>query len=80
MKPPPIFDNELGLNNTNLEEGVILGIEQVANELRLPTIDVNAALTNHSEYFEDGVHPNIEGAELIASEINEVITFNGASN
>jgi acyl-CoA thioesterase-1 len=80
VKPPPIFDNELGLNDTNLEEGVIPRIEQVANDLGLPTIDVNAALTNHPECFADGVHPNFEGAELIATAINEAITFNGASD
>jgi acyl-CoA thioesterase-1 len=79
VKPPPIFDNDLGLNDTNLEEGVIPGIQQVANELGLPTIDVNAALTNHTECFEDGIHPNTEGAELIASEISDAITFNVAS-
>ena len=78
VKPPPIFDNELGLSNTNLERGVIPCIEQVANEMSLPTIDVNVALINHSEYFMDGVHPNPEGAELIASIINDAIGYTNA--
>lgn len=78
VKPPPIFENELGLDDTNLEEGVIPRIEQVANDLSLPTIDVNLALANHSEYFGDGVHPSLEGAELIASEIKDAITFASA--
>ena len=75
VTPPPIFNNELGLNNTNLEQGVIPGIAQVANDLSLPTINVNTALTNHSDYFIDGVHPNAEGAELIASTIGDTINF-----
>jgi acyl-CoA thioesterase-1 len=77
--PPPIFENELDLNETNLEQGVIPQIEQVANDLRLPTIDINTALINYPEYFGDGVHPNNEGAMLIANYINQAITSNGVS-
>lgn len=76
VTPPPIFDNNVNLSNTNLEQGIIPQIKQVANELDLPTIDVNTALMNHPEYFGDGVHPSSEGAMLIASEINQAITSN----
>jgi lysophospholipase L1-like esterase len=77
VTPPPVFDNELNINDTNLEQGVIPQIEQVANELSLPTINLNTALTNYPEYFGDGVHPSSEGAMFIASEIDQAITFNG---
>jgi len=73
VKPPPIFDNEFNLSNANLLEGVIPRIEQVAKELGLTTIDVYTPLANHSEYFVDGVHPNNDGARLIASEIYKAI-------
>jgi acyl-CoA thioesterase-1 len=73
VKPPPIFDNNFSLSNTNLLEGVIPRIEQVANEFGLTTIDVYTLLANHPEYFVDGVHPNNEGARLIASEIYKAI-------
>ena len=78
-KPPPIFDNNLNLNNTNLEQGIIPRIEQVANDLNLPLIDVNGALLDYPEYFGDGVHPNVDGAMLIANEVLQAITTNGAS-
>jgi len=77
VKPPPIFENDLNLSETNLVQGVIPQIEQVANELDLPTIDVNTALINYPEYFGDGVHPSSEGAMFIASEISQAVTFNG---
>jgi lysophospholipase L1-like esterase len=35
---------------------------------------VNLALTNHAEYFGDGVHPNSDAAFLIANEINQALT------
>jgi lysophospholipase L1-like esterase len=75
VTPPPIYENELELSGTNLEEGVIPSIDQVAEELNLVTVDVNSALENHPEYFIDGVHPNSDGAMVIASEINEAINF-----
>jgi lysophospholipase L1-like esterase len=76
VKPPPIFNNSLGPIDTNLEQGVIPRIEQVANELGLPLIDVHAALLNHPEYFLDGVHPTIQATKIIANEVNIAIVFN----
>jgi len=73
VKPPPIFDNGLYLSNANLMEGVIPGIEQVAKDLGLTTIDVYTPLFNHPDYFVDGVHPNNEGASVIANEIYKAI-------
>jgi lysophospholipase L1-like esterase len=72
--PPPIYNNTLGLNDTNLEQGVIPKITQVADDLNLQTIDVNTPLTDHSDYFNDGVHPNADGAEVIASTISDALT------
>ncbi len=74
VKPPPIFENDVGLNGTIFIQDVIPRIEQVATDLRLPLIDVYAALINHSAYFPDGVHPNSQGAEIIAAEVNSGIT------
>ncbi|XHH07719.1 MAG: GDSL-type esterase/lipase family protein [Candidatus Bathyarchaeia archaeon] len=76
VTPPPIYDNTLGLDNSYLEEGIIPNIEQIADDLDLPTIDVNSVMTDHSDYFKDGVHPNDEGAEVIANTINGAITQN----
>ena len=74
VKPPPIFYNGLDINNTNLQEAVIPRIEQVAKQLELPTIDVYASLSNHPEYFPDGVHPNNQGGKAIANKIYQKIT------
>jgi lysophospholipase L1-like esterase len=74
VKPPPILENNLDLSDTNLQQDVIPRIEQIANELDLHTIDVNTVLIHYPEYFMDGVHPNSEGAAVIANEINQAIT------
>jgi uncharacterized repeat protein (TIGR01451 family) len=73
VKPPPIYSNMLGLSDVNLVQSVIPCIERVANELGLPIIDVYAPLLNHPGYFFDGVHPNSEGARVIAEEIYKAL-------
>lgn len=75
VKPPPIFDNNLGLEVTNFSEKIIPLIEDIANDLSLPIIDVYGALKDHPEYFPDGVHPNNEGASFITIEIFNEINF-----
>ena len=74
VEPPPIFNNTLSLNGTDFAQGVIPRIQQVANAMGLPLIDVYDQLTNHPEYFPDGVHPDSEGAQVIANIIYNAIT------
>ena len=76
VKPPPIYANELELSDTKFQEDIIPVIDQIADELNLPVVNVNLALGNHPEYFiDDGVHPNPEGAFAIANEIWEALVF-----
>ncbi|HUK84725.1 MAG TPA: GDSL-type esterase/lipase family protein [Candidatus Acidoferrum sp.] len=70
---PPIFTNNPDYNNTYLVNNVIPQIDNVANNLSLPAVDIYDAFTNHSDYFMDGIHPNIEGTALIASEVDNAI-------
>ena len=50
-------------------------IDDVANQLNLPTVDMYSVFENHSDYFMDGVHPNPEGASLIANNVYDAITL-----
>ena len=67
--PPPVFNAALGPNNTILLDDIIPRITQAATELGLPTVDVYTPLMNHTDYFWDGVHPNSNGAKIIANQI-----------
>ena len=80
VKSPPIFSTNSDYNNTYLAETVLPQIDNVANQLDLPTIDMYRAFGNHSDYFMDGVHPNADGASLIASNIYDAITLNDSSS
>jgi acyl-CoA thioesterase-1 len=80
-KSPPIFNNTCNLNPAYFNENVIPNIENLANDLNLPTIDVHGAFGNQSDYFPDGIHPTIEGAALIATEVyNEIIPQDNLSS
>lgn len=74
VKPPPVFSNGTGPNAEYFTDNVIPSIEQVANETNLPIINLYSTLANNSDFFPDGVHPNSEGAILIAKEIFKAIT------
>jgi lysophospholipase L1-like esterase len=71
--PPPLFDNDLDLNGTFFAEEVVPRIHQVAIDMKVPLIDVYTPLKDHPEYFPDGVHPNPDGAKLIAKIIYDAI-------
>jgi acyl-CoA thioesterase I len=72
--PPPIYNDSMGPKEANLVQNVIPGIQQVANELNLPTIDVYSSLLDHSDFFYDGVHPTAEGAQIIANTVYSALT------
>jgi acyl-CoA thioesterase I len=74
VRSPPIFTTESAYNNTYLSVTVIPQIDALADQLKLPTIDVNSACVYYSEYFSDGIHPNNEGSTLIAENVYEAIT------
>ena len=46
----------------------------MAREKDLPTIDLYAALSNHPEMFPDRIHPNAQGAALIAKAVCKELT------
>jgi hypothetical protein len=76
VQPPPIFNNTLGVDIDSYVQGIIPRIQEVANQTGLPLIDVYTPLLNHPEYFTDGLHPNSDGAKVIADTIYEAIISN----
>ncbi len=73
VKPPPIFCSGTTPSAEYFRDNVIPTIEQAANQTNLPIIDVYSALANYSDFFRDGIHPDEQGAILIANEIYKVI-------
>ncbi len=53
----------------NLEEEVEPLVRQVAREEKLPIIDLYSLLDKRRDLIPDGLHPNEEGAQLVANEV-----------
>jgi lysophospholipase L1-like esterase len=70
---PVIAQGNFGINNEKVKGEIIPLIKQVADEMKLPIIDLYAALDGKPELFPDRVHPNDEGAGLIAKVVYSVI-------
>jgi hypothetical protein len=47
--------------------------KETAKQTGLPIIDVYLALADKSDFFPDGIHPNVDGAKLIANEVYKAI-------
>ena len=74
---PPIQNNSIDLNASVFREKIIPHIINVSQSLNLPLIDVYDSFENHSDFFMDGVHPDTNGATLIACDVAIAITPNG---
>lgn len=71
--PVPVYETRWGINEKVVAEEVIPGILQVAQEKKLPIIDLHTALANRPELFPDKIHPNAAGAALMAKVIRDAL-------
>jgi len=71
--PVPVYQTQWGINDETLLKEVIPLIEKAAQEAHVPIIDLYDALSNRPECFPDKVHPNTEGATLIARTVYTAI-------
>lgn len=71
VRPPHVFD-EVWLSGRVLSTGIIPAVDEAAKQAKLPVIDAYSATCNPNLFF-DGVHPNDEGAKIIAKAIWQAI-------
>jgi acyl-CoA thioesterase I len=78
-RPPPAFGLFFAIRDSVLEREVIPSVDQVAREKALGIIDVHALLAGKPDLFSDGIHPNAEGARLIAVAVQQALSSPVAS-
>ncbi len=71
--PPPVFDESKGHNNDVVHDEIIPKVKQLAQDLGYTTADFYSALAGKPEMFADGIHPNEEGAQIMANVAHEAI-------
>lgn len=71
--PPPAYSSNFNISDSTIRASVIPIIKGIASKNKLPVIDIYKGLSNKSELFHDGIHPNNKGkrimAEIIAGKI-----------
>ena len=71
--PPPIFENRWNMQKTVLEFEILNILKKIAAENGLKTIDFFSLFQGKSIYFPDGVHPNAEGAKIMADKVSMIL-------
>ncbi len=72
--PVPAFAERWGINEFAIKNEVIPIISQIARKKRTPVINLYSPLSGKPKYFPDDIHPNAEGAFLMAKEIYATLT------
>ncbi|HJT74612.1 MAG TPA: hypothetical protein VJ720_11350, partial [Chitinophaga sp.] len=67
--PVPAYSKGWNINDSVLHYQTIPMIDTVARMNHLQKIDLYKALSNHKDWFPDGIHPNKEGSAEIANAI-----------
>ena len=72
--PTPDFPGRWVINENTIRDEMIPMIREVADEAGASVINLHSALAGKAELFPDTVHPNDEGAKLMAAEIFRALT------
>ncbi len=71
--PVPAYPGGAGIDDTRIRTGVKPKVEELGRELNLPVIDLYTTFSDKKELFSDTVHPNAEGAKLLAETVARAI-------
>jgi len=68
-KPVPAFRENFTIRPDVIRDEILPLVEQIGREKHAPVIDLYTALLKAGNLFPDGIHPNAEGAGLMAQTI-----------
>lgn len=71
--PAPAFPGVWGIRDSIIRVDIIPSIKQIQREKNVSLIDLYTPFMGKSELFPDEVHPNQDGARLIAREIYNIL-------
>jgi lysophospholipase L1-like esterase len=64
--PVPVFKDEWGITESIIKDEISPMIAKIAKSEHVSLVDLRTPLTEKPELFPDGVHPNADGARVIA--------------
>ncbi len=72
--PVPAFPGNGRIRDSVIKNEIVPRIGEAARQAGVPVIDLYTALSGHPDLFPDRVHPNAEGAAIIAETIAGILT------
>ena len=72
--PVPAYPERWGISDKVITEEIMPLIDEIADKTDIPIIDLYSALSDKAEMFPDLIHPNAEGAKLMAEAICHALT------
>lgn len=78
--PTPTFPGRWDIDDAAITQELIPKIVEVATQTHLAVIDLHTALGGKKVLFPDTVHPNAQGAGLIAEKIKRALQAEGLSS
>ena len=67
--PVPAYEMRWDIRNEVIVDEIMPIIREVADRVDVPLIDMFLPLSGHESLFPDKIHPNVEGAGIIALEV-----------
>ena len=71
--PPPVFRSTQGISNRRIRDEIHPLIRQVAAQSGVGLIDLYTPLQGKARLFPDGIHPDPEGAAIIAETVYHAV-------
>jgi lysophospholipase L1-like esterase len=75
LKAVPAFPENWGIRDSLIRLEVNPTVQKIASEMNLLCIDLYTPLKNRTDLFPDKIHPNAEGAGIMAKVIFQELTF-----
>lgn len=72
--PVPAFPGGYGIREEIIGPEIVPLVRQAASETGASLIDLHTALDGHGDVFPDKIHPNSDGAALMAKAVNQALT------
>jgi len=72
--PVPAYPERWGITDKVMTEEIMPLIDEIADKTGVPVIDLHSVLSDKAEMFPDLIHPNAEGAKLMAEAIYHALT------
>ena len=72
--PAKVYNEQWSINDSTLVHCIIPLIKKVAHQKRTRLIDLHTPTDGMPENFPDRVHPNADGARILATEVYKAIT------